>query len=733
MNYQNTNRSPLTEKHPRRGAIIVLAAVMLIMVFGFLAFTIDIGYMNVVKTELQLAADASALGSAPDLSVSVVKAQDTAKFIAEENYAAGKKVIVDTSDIEVGKFDTTSKVFTPTLTDANAVKVTTRVKKHPTFFAPLLGVNDFTLTATAIGMINPRDIVFVVDLSGSMNDDTEPAWATAEIVKLQTSQGGDPAIASQMMQDLYSDLGYGTYPGVEEYLGEPAGVPQNKYAYAELTKDTGYLAQPSIAAAYRIISTDSESTRKRKAYSWIIDNQISRIMPAAKPTPDSTTNYNYWEKYIDYIILRTSVGVNPPPPPPPPPPPGPTPPPPPPPPPGPPPGPPPPPPPPPPPKPPIGFLTNPLSDWQLANSGAKPQWRSIEVAETGDFTVEYLLANSLAMQTPPIGTPRNGSTLKISLPPSHDSDRIHKFNNPNKYTFPSANNNSAKNKRNYIGYLTYVQFMQDWGRDRSPEYGNWQNADPGLPGKVQLSVDSPDVVYHSEVTAGGTFNFPPREQPVHAARRSLIAAIKVVKDMNKGLPTGTGDRVSIVSYDALDSYHTPKVVIALTGDYDAAMQACTKLQPVSDIGTTTATEAGVKMAKDLLLPVSKGGTARENTDKVMILLTDGVPNAWTSSATDVSDYITANPASEYYDPAYIWYNSVLMQASMFQTGDKGDLYGIGIGQGADLDFMDRISRLALTDKGGLSPHTSGDPAAYEIELTNIFKEIITKPGGRLVH
>ena len=30
-------------------------------------------------------------------------------------------------------------------------------------------------------------------------------------------------------------------------------------------------------------------------------------MPAAQPTPSSSTNYNYWAKYLDYVIQSKSV------------------------------------------------------------------------------------------------------------------------------------------------------------------------------------------------------------------------------------------------------------------------------------------------------------------------------------------------------------------------------------------------------------------------------------------
>ena len=176
----------------------------------------------------------------------------------------------------------------------------------PLFFGRVFGEKSVVLKATAVAMANPRDIAFVVDLSGSMNDDTEPCWAT-DAINCTFASAGYPTIGSEMMQDIYDDFGFGAYPGTLEYLGAPAGVPQNSYAYAELTKDNGYLSGASIPSQYRIDSNDNENVRKVKGYSWIIDNQIARVMPNAKPTPNSSTNYKYWATYLDYLILTVTI------------------------------------------------------------------------------------------------------------------------------------------------------------------------------------------------------------------------------------------------------------------------------------------------------------------------------------------------------------------------------------------------------------------------------------------
>lgn len=691
----------------RQGFVLVLAAVLLVVVFGFLAFTVDVGYMAFEKARLQNAADFAALGAAVDIPIGEAAVRLSAQQIAAENESGGVPVLLADSDIELGIFDFEAKTFSPGATHANAVRVTARLQDQPFFFAPVFGHDDFDMSAQAIGMLNPRDIVFVVDTSGSMNDDTEPCWATG-IINSAYGPVGYPDVATYLMQDVFSDFGYGPYPGETEHFGEPLGAPQNEYAYAEMTKDGGLLSSSAIPSKYRISSSDSESTRKMKAYSWIIDQQIAVIMPNALPTPNSSLHYAYWEKYLDYLNRRVSVGY---------------------------------------------------SDYDggsYGGSGGGGSGYSAPTPPTG--MLDAFDAAPLSLHRGPVdlgqfaaigpiltssmhaagavygdyspGVPRNGSYSQISVPTSKDSDEVDDFNNPNRSTFPEASTSLPKAWRYTIGYLTYVQFMMDWGRDCTPLGSSSTAAASGSIPKVPLSLSSPFCPLHPESTAGGTFMFPPREQPMHATRRALIAAIQVCKERNE-LLVGNGDRVAIISFDALDGYHAPVLVQPLTSDFDAAMQSCTTLQAVSDMGPSTAMEAGLILARQHLLPSSEGGQGRASADQVIILLTDGVPNVWISSATDINQHIAEHPDQDYYGSDYVWLNSALRQADLIQGADT-TLHAVGVGLGADYDFLDRMSRFSGTDVDGHSPQGSGNPADYEQVTTEIFVNIINNPGSRLV-
>lgn len=694
----------------RTGTVLILAAVLLIIVFGFLAFTVDVGYMSFEKARLQNAADFAALGAAVEIPNGEDAVRLAAQQIAADNESGGGPVTLNSGDIELGMFDFESKVFTPGTTAPNAVRVTANLDDQPFFFAPVLGYDEFDMQATAIGMLNPRDIVFVVDTSGSMNDDTEPCWATS-VINSEYGPAGYPGVATTLMQYVYNDFGFGPYPGEVEHFGESLGAPNDQYAYAEMTKDDGLLSDSSVPSQYRIDDEDSESIRKRKAYSWMIDYQIAALMPNARPTPSANANYAYWEKYLDYLNTQVSVGysdydgwdgggggsgggggggggggVSPP----------------------------------------IGLL-DPFHDGPFGSHQAPVDLG--HYASLGPI-VSPLHVSAIGYQYSGPGVPRDGSTAQISVPTSEDGDDVDDFNNPNQATFPSASSSLPEVWRYKIGYLTYVQFMMDWGRDCTPVGSASTAANPGAAPKTPLSLLSPQCPLHVESTAGGTFMFPPREQPMHATRRALIAAIQVCKERNV-LLSGSGDRVAVISFDALDAYHSPRVVKSLTSDFDSAMQACTTLQAVADIGSSTAIEAGLLLARQHLLPPDEGGQGRPSADKVIILLTDGVPNAWVSSSSEISGYISANPNADFYGSDFVWLNSALMQADLIE-GEETILHNVGVGLGADYNFMDRMARFSGTDEDGLSPRGSGNPAEYEQVMTDIFVEIINNPGSRLV-
>jgi hypothetical protein len=136
------------------------------------------------------------------------------------------------------------------------------------------------------------------------------------------------------------------------------------------------------------------------------------------------------------------------------------------------------------------------------------------------------------------------------------------------------------------------------------------------------------------------------------------------------------------------------------------------------------------IANSHIKPQSQGGRGRLATNKVVVLLTDGKPNLYSSSPSTISSYINNNPSSNFYGNQTPQ-DAALMQTSMMH-GTHWSLYPVGIGLQCDYDFMDRMARMGATDKSGQGPRGSGNPADYEARLTAIFQSIITNPKLRIV-
>jgi Flp pilus assembly protein TadG len=150
-------------RRTRRGAVLVLAAVVLVIVFALTALTVDVGYLGLVKCQLQCAADAAALAGALHVGEDAAAAESDAVTTGAANTVARTSVVLEPeSDLEFGRWDEATRTLHPVASgddpNANAVCATCRLNESrgssvKLFFAPLLGINQTNLTATAIAMV----------------------------------------------------------------------------------------------------------------------------------------------------------------------------------------------------------------------------------------------------------------------------------------------------------------------------------------------------------------------------------------------------------------------------------------------------------------------------------------------------------------------------------------------------------------------------------------------------
>jgi Flp pilus assembly protein TadG len=142
--------------YPRKGAVIVLVALLIVALMAMVAFTIDVGYIVATDTQMQRTTDACALAAAcvlPDRA----RALEVARATARDN-AGPDGPELHVADVDVGTWDRDTATFSPgNDPDANAVRVTVRRTEErgnalQLFFAPLLGQKQAEVVTTATAM-----------------------------------------------------------------------------------------------------------------------------------------------------------------------------------------------------------------------------------------------------------------------------------------------------------------------------------------------------------------------------------------------------------------------------------------------------------------------------------------------------------------------------------------------------------------------------------------------------
>jgi Flp pilus assembly protein TadG len=175
-------------RHGRRGTVVVPVVVCSLALIGFAALAVDVGHLYCTRAELQRTADASAMAAAGLLADytdgdPLPRARQCAQALATRNTVLGSPITLSpTSDIIFGRaaWDefTRKYTFTPTESCSNAVRVRVRRTADssngavPLFFANVFGQSRKDMSAEATAILTPRDIVFVLDLSASHNDDS---------------------------------------------------------------------------------------------------------------------------------------------------------------------------------------------------------------------------------------------------------------------------------------------------------------------------------------------------------------------------------------------------------------------------------------------------------------------------------------------------------------------------------------------------------------------------------
>ena len=335
----------------RRGSALLFFATVLVLVLAFVAFSVDLGYIALSKSQLQNVADASALGAAMELNATADQnqvlsdARQAAIDVALLNRAGGySSVILDAeTDIELGRrtWDSGTQTFQtqfgPAATPYNIVKVRARLKeiltevngsptiidrRVPLFFAQVIGHGTAELEVSATATFQPRDMMLVLDYSASMNDDSE----LRSIYTL-----GQPVVEA-MIDQMWQDLDSPTY-GNMQYEPDWVTIPGNKATVTWRTSQVDVTSNLTIQKLRLYFSNGNTKT-----YNWPSipgtfqgtgsnsGKRIKKVKVKANGSWETTDFYNNstikkglgldnvtypyqsgsWENYIDYARNHSS-------------------------------------------------------------------------------------------------------------------------------------------------------------------------------------------------------------------------------------------------------------------------------------------------------------------------------------------------------------------------------------------------------------------------------------------
>lgn len=174
---KNSKRHSL--RRNRKGTIIVLVSVLIVVLIAMAAFTVDVAYMQMVRTELRASTDAAARAGAEALSRTQSKnaAIQAAINTAALNRVGGRAHRLAASDVVLGNVAKTpsgAMVFSAGGTRLNAVRVESALTKGSAhgpvglFFGGALGTKNFSPTFAATAAQSENDICLVLDRSHSM-------------------------------------------------------------------------------------------------------------------------------------------------------------------------------------------------------------------------------------------------------------------------------------------------------------------------------------------------------------------------------------------------------------------------------------------------------------------------------------------------------------------------------------------------------------------------------------
>jgi hypothetical protein len=192
------------KRRSRRGIALIWVAIIALAAIALVGLAMDTGYALWAAHKLQIAADSAALAGASQVGSGTDLARNAAQTLSASNKTAGRPVQLAANpgnasggDIVIGRYDSASGQFTPTLTSPNAVKVKARLTSDSPNgplalnFGPAFGINSVDIVREAIAITGAeiRPGIVILDPSAS---DALHVWGNSAV----TVNDGDVLVKS---------------------------------------------------------------------------------------------------------------------------------------------------------------------------------------------------------------------------------------------------------------------------------------------------------------------------------------------------------------------------------------------------------------------------------------------------------------------------------------------------------------------------------------------------------
>jgi Flp pilus assembly protein TadG/Mg-chelatase subunit ChlD len=295
----------------RKGVVVVLTAFLLTVMFGFLALSVDTGRVVLTETQMQNAVDAASLAASQEIQAAVYAAGQgvgsasidansiavaAARTMAGEVAEANGVFIDPNTDVQFGK-----RVYNPGDgtwnvqwggTPYNVVKVTARRNgadteapdgEVPLAFGWAIGKDSVPLETSATAFTEARDLVLVLDFSGSMNYDSQ----------LTSTLG--LGVAVEILDQMWDSLQAAnpTWPGTSTSKFPSTGFGTINSAYGTYVNSTD---TASIRNTLGLTQNNPDGSRK---YPYPQAGRNASGAPKSKPS--NSTSDALWGRYIDFV------------------------------------------------------------------------------------------------------------------------------------------------------------------------------------------------------------------------------------------------------------------------------------------------------------------------------------------------------------------------------------------------------------------------------------------------